>query len=128
MTHNRICTQLQDSLQITCSQAGESGVNFCMQGRLARRPDPLRDVRGNSADRVRLIDLITQRKFNNNVVTGARLRWHNFFKLQRSAGFDDLPIVSSQRFGHVRRVNVKVSFASDLIASNLKKALIFAID
>ncbi|HTD17382.1 MAG TPA: hypothetical protein VK673_19505, partial [Chthoniobacterales bacterium] len=78
-----------------------------MQSRLALRPDPRCDVCGNSADRIRLIDLIAQEKFNDDVVTDACPRWHNFFILQRLTGFDDLPIVSSQRFGHIMRVNIK---------------------
>src|SRR5208283_3392857 len=112
----------------TFCQAGEGRVNFRMQGRFTRRPDPLRDVSGNSADRIWLIEVIAQQKFNDDIVTSACLRWHNFFKLQRSTGFDDLPIVSSERYGHTMRVNVKIGFTSDLIASNVKKAFIFAVD
>ena len=91
-------------------------------------PFALSDVCGNAADCVRLIRVIAQQKFHDDIKTGASVRRHNFFKLCRCTGFDYSPVICSQCFRDIMRMNFEIGSSSDLIALNVKKAFILAVN
>ena len=88
----------------------------------------LGDVGRDATNRVWLPYAVAQKKFCRDIHPFAPIRGHGFFELDRHASFDYLPVIVTNRFGNLWRMNIEVGFAADLVASNTMATLIFAVN
>ncbi len=86
------------------------------------------DVGRDATNRVWLPGAVAQKKFRRDVHPFAPIRGHGFLELDRHASFDYLPVIVTNRFGNLWRMNIKVGFAADLITSNKMATLVFAVN
>ena len=87
-----------------------------------------RDVRGDTADRVRLRQAVPQQKLHHDVMSLVLRHRYSFLKLNGRARFDHISIIGPQSFGDIARMNVEIALPVDFIALDVKSAFILAID
>jgi len=72
--------------------------------------------------------VVAQQKFCRNIQSLPFTRRYSFFKLDRYAGFNHLPVVRAYCFGNIMGENIEIGFPADLVALDAMAALVFPVN
>src|ERR1700742_1984261 len=86
------------------------------------------DIGGDAAKRVRYARTITEQEFHPHIVTLPLRGGPRLLDLNRFPLFNHLQIADAHFFREIRRVNVEVGLATDLLALDIILAFILAIN